>query len=323
MGMRFTPGQEAPIQLDAVEGQTLTQIRIIDADGKTVPGARVEFLAGPEDELGRWTAETGVLARNLLPASYRVLVEAEGYGALTTSVIVPDQDRFEAPPLTLFELGEKSQVLFLVRDSQGQVIDGAKAVNQADPTQVVQISDGTGMITLEPNSYSWIITAKGFQAATSPARVSKGSTASVSVTLASTQSAAPPSDSGCLAGDYIRIKGTSDLVFFDTGEHVLRLDGLDVLNSVAKCVAEHPEITKLEIIGHADPRGDQAVNQLLSERRAEQVKIYLETRLGDEISGGLELSSRGMGEQQLLQGGDSETDRRVEFRVHLKQNQAE
>ena len=65
------------------------------------------------------------------------------------------------------------------------VIDGARAVNQADPTQVVEIHHGTGMITLEPDAYSWTITAEGFQSTTSPARVDQGSTASISVVLQS------------------------------------------------------------------------------------------------------------------------------------------
>jgi outer membrane protein OmpA-like peptidoglycan-associated protein len=327
MGMRFTPDTSRDSVPVPEEGQTQTRIRIEDESAQPIAGARVELLAGPEEELGRWTAETGTLTRNLLPGSYRVLVEAEGYGALTTSLKVPEQDQYQAEPLTLFELGEQSQVLFLVRDSQGRVIDGARAVNQANPEQVVEISDGTGMITLDPGSHSWTITADGYQAASSPSRVSKGSTSSISVTLASIQQSTAPGDTGCLDGEYIRIKGTSDLVFFDTGEHSLRPDALDVLNSVAKCVSEHPTITQIEIIGHADPRGNQATNQELSERRAAQVKTYLETRLGAEMEKGLTLVSTGMGEEQLLQTGDSETalqtDRRVEFRVQMEEGPTE
>jgi outer membrane protein OmpA-like peptidoglycan-associated protein len=327
MGMRFTPATARVAAPPAEDGQTLTRIRIEDESAQPIAGARVELLAGPEEELGRWTAETGEIARNLLPGSYRVLVEAEGYGTLTTSLSVPEQESYRPDPLTLFHLGEKSQILFLVRDPQGRVIDGARALNQANPEQVVMISDGTGVVTLEPGTYSWTITADGFQSATSPSRVSKGSTSSISVTLASTQQTAILAETGCLVGDYIRIPGTSDLVFFDTGEHSLRADALDVLNSVAQCVNEHPDITLLEIIGHADPRGDQATNQQLSERRAAQVRSYLETRLVAEIESGLTIESVGKGEDQLLQSGDSETalqtDRRVEFRVQMAESPTE
>ena len=245
-------------------------------------------------------------------------MEASGYGSLTTNIQVPDQPYYEPHPLSLFNLGEQSQILFLVRDAQGQLIENARIVNQANPETVLEVEDGIGSITVEPDTYSWIVSADGFQSQVSPARVAEGSVASVSVTLASLQPQGSTTDS-CIAGDYIRIEGTADLVFFDTGEHALRPDSLDLLNSVAQCIVEHPEIEEIEVIGHADPRGDQTANQALSERRANQVQAYLESRLEERVGDGLILTSHGMGEEQLLQPGDSETalqtDRRVEFRI--------
>lgn len=322
VGFRYQPSSTTAFQIAPEPGQTLTQIQIVDEKGEPIHGARVELLDGPEEELGRWTAELGELHRNLIPGQYRILVEAAGYGALTSSVQVPEQNEYRPEPLTLFHLGEQSQLLFLVRDAQGRVIDGARAVNQADPNQVIEIRHGTGMITLEPDAYSWTISAEGYQSTTSPARVDQGSTASISVTLASTQGQTNTTVPSCLHDDYIRIPGTSDLVFFKTGEHSIVPESLDVLNSVARCIQENPGIERLQIIGHADPRGSKDENQALSERRAEQVRAYLESRLANEIEGGLVLEAIGKGEEQLLQPGDSETalqtDRRVEFRVQKK-----
>ena len=78
----------------------------------------------------------------------------------------------------VFRTGEKSQILFLVRDPQGRVIHGAKVVNQADPSMAVEIIDGSGSITVDPDAYSWTITAEGYQALISPSRVAQGSVAS-------------------------------------------------------------------------------------------------------------------------------------------------
>ena len=114
-GIRYQPHANPTSHLAPEPGQTLTQIRVVDEQGQSIHGARIELLDGPEEELGRWTAELGELHRNLIPGQYRVLVEAAGYGALTSNVAVPEQSEYRPEPLTLFDLGEQSQLLFLLR----------------------------------------------------------------------------------------------------------------------------------------------------------------------------------------------------------------
>ncbi|MEM9741382.1 MAG: OmpA family protein [Pseudomonadota bacterium] len=71
----------------------------------------------------------------------------------------------------------------------------------------------------------------------------------------------------------------------------------------------------VEIAAHTDAEGDSAINQRLSQRRAEAVRRYL---AGSGVSPGL-LRARGYGESQpiadnLTEGG-RQKNRRVEFRV--------
>ncbi len=68
------------------------------------------------------------------------------------------------------------------------------------------------------------------------------------------------------------------------------------------------------LVGHTDKRGSRAYNQMLSERRAETVKIELERQFPALIS---KLEATGRGETQLLYDGDDDTDHMLNRRVKI------
>ena len=68
------------------------------------------------------------------------------------------------------------------------------------------------------------------------------------------------------------------------------------------------------LVGHTDKRGPRVYNQLLSERRAETVKIELERRFPTLIG---KLEAAGRGETQLLYDGDDDTDHMLNRRVKI------
>ena len=69
----------------------------------------------------------------------------------------------------------------------------------------------------------------------------------------------------------------------------------------------------IEIVGHTDAKGTLDYNDVLSQRRAAAVVAYLTRKFPLD---GSRLSSRGMGERQLLDGDNPEAaiNRRVEIR---------
>lgn len=117
---------------------------------------------------------------------------------------------------------------------------------------------------------------------------------------------------GCvIIGQSLELKG----VTFEFNSAKLQLNAQTVLDYVVKGMKGQPSMT-VEIAGHTDSVGSQAVNQKLSERRANAVRDYLVTQ---QIDAG-RLTAKGYGETQLLITPDSdalsrERNRRVVFVV--------
>lgn len=68
------------------------------------------------------------------------------------------------------------------------------------------------------------------------------------------------------------------------------------------------------LVGHTDQRGSRPYNQMLSERRAQTVKMELERQFPSLIG---KLQATGRGETQLLYDGDDETDHMLNRRVKI------
>jgi hypothetical protein len=64
-------------------------------------------------------------------------------------------------------------------------------------------------------------------------------------------------------------------VVFETGRATLRPESLRVLNDLLAYLKANPDITRLRIEGHSDPRAGEDYNQKLSEKRALAVADWL------------------------------------------------
>jgi outer membrane protein OmpA-like peptidoglycan-associated protein len=107
----------------------------------------------------------------------------------------------------------------------------------------------------------------------------------------------------------------SGKVLFETGNATLKKASYAVLDEVVYAIEKHPEIIKLQVVGHTDSDGDAKANKSLSKRRATSVMNYL-------IKKGIErdrLSALGEGEDQPIASNDTEEgkdkNRRVEFNI--------
>lgn len=77
-------------------------------------------------------------------------------------------------------------------------------------------------------------------------------------------------------GDYITLNMPGNITFA-TDSSDLNPDFFDVLRSVGKVVKEFDQ-TIVEVAGHTDSTGSESYNQSLSERRADTVSRYLQSR---------------------------------------------
>jgi len=103
-------------------------------------------------------------------------------------------------------------------------------------------------------------------------------------------------------------------VQFDVGSANIRADSQAILDQAATVLQLLPEGTEVEVGGHTDSDGDAALNQQLSEARANSVVSYLE---GQGVNGDL-LTAVGYGEENLLvdpetSDADKQANRRIEF----------
>lgn len=123
-----------------------------------------------------------------------------------------------------------------------------------------------------------------------------------------TPAGAKVNDVGCEIGEII-LRG----VVFDTGSDVLKPQSQLILDSVAGGLSKQPG-TKVEIRGHTDDVGSEALNMDLSKRRAEAVKAYL---AGKGVRSE-DMTTVGLGEMQHIAPNDTPEDREQNRRVTLQ-----
>ena len=104
-----------------------------------------------------------------------------------------------------------------------------------------------------------------------------------------------------------------DKIYFETAKAIIKPESFPILDAVAATMKGNPQITLIEIQGHADERGDDDYNLRLTDDRAHSVKRYL-------IEHGVEesrLTAKGYGETRPISPGHNEAawskNRRVEF----------
>jgi peptidoglycan-associated lipoprotein len=100
-------------------------------------------------------------------------------------------------------------------------------------------------------------------------------------TTTSAEAGKPNPSSAVNISDEIRqacgiVDNTERAPHFDFDSSDLSPPERDLLSQVAKCLTEGPlKGRSIQLVGRADPRGEQEYNMELGERRADQVKHYL------------------------------------------------
>jgi OmpA-OmpF porin, OOP family len=122
-----------------------------------------------------------------------------------------------------------------------------------------------------------------------------------------------------------RVRLTADRVVitvqprFAVNRDVILAESVGLLTDVAAVLEAHPEIVRIEIQGHTDDVGNDALNLDLSRRRAESIRAWL---AGHGISD-TRLTARGFGEARPIADNHTtsgrQANRRVEF-VVLERN---
>jgi outer membrane protein OmpA-like peptidoglycan-associated protein len=101
-------------------------------------------------------------------------------------------------------------------------------------------------------------------------------------------------------------------VLFDTGKSTLRPGAREKLAKISGIVLAYPDL-RLAIEGNTDSVGSDAMNQQLSENRANSVRDFLAT---ENISG-TSMTSRGFGKTQPAASNDTAEGRQQNRRVEL------
>ncbi len=102
-------------------------------------------------------------------------------------------------------------------------------------------------------------------------------------------------------------------VTFQTGSSRLSIDARKVLDFVAQSLKANPDIS-VEVQGYTDSQGSNAVNQRLSQARAQSVRAYL---IQKGVSAG-RLTARGYGESNPIADNSTAQGREQNRRVELK-----
>jgi outer membrane protein OmpA-like peptidoglycan-associated protein len=104
-------------------------------------------------------------------------------------------------------------------------------------------------------------------------------------------------------------------VFFDTGKATIKPESHALLDEVAATLKSHDEVKKVRIEGHTDSTGSAALNEKLSQQRAEAVRDYLVEK---GIDAG-RLEAQGFGPKRPIASNKTaagrEDNRRVELRI--------
>ena len=117
----------------------------------------------------------------------------------------------------------------------------------------------------------------------------------------------------------LTVDGRADVygMFFDFGEAALRPESETTLAEIAEALRSHQD-WKLSIEGHTDNVGADEANQLLSERRANNVKDALVDRHHIDPA---RLSASGLGESRPKATNDTFTGRAANRRVELRRSE--
>jgi OmpA-OmpF porin, OOP family len=108
-------------------------------------------------------------------------------------------------------------------------------------------------------------------------------------------------------------------VLFELGKAEIRPESGSLLDEIANVMKEHPEITQVLVEGHTDATGSPAVNNRLSQARADAVVNALVERGVEKAR----LAAKGFGSSRPIQSNDTLEGRDANRRVEISITQSE
>ena len=127
--------------------------------------------------------------------------------------------------------------------------------------------------------------------------------------------AGPASNKGCPEPDEKEQKQLNQYaktILFDTGKATIKFQSAEVLNQIINVLKKYPN-SRFRIEGHTDSTGKKAKNMILSQNRADSVKVYL-------IQGGIDagrLESQGFGPEKPIASNKNKKGRELNRRVEI------
>ena len=127
--------------------------------------------------------------------------------------------------------------------------------------------------------------------------------------------AGPASNKGCPEPDENEQKQLNQYaktILFDTGKATIKFQSAEVLNQILNVLKKYPN-SRFRIEGHTDSIGKRAKNMILSQNRADAVKVYL-------IQGGIDagrLESQGFGPDRPIASNKNKKGRELNRRVEI------
>ena len=127
--------------------------------------------------------------------------------------------------------------------------------------------------------------------------------------------AGPASNKGCPEPDeneQKKLNQYAKTILFDTGKSTIKFESAEVLNQILNVLKKYPN-SRFRIEGHTDSTGKRAKNMILSQNRADAVKVYL-------IQGGIDagrLESQGFGPEKPIASNKNKKGRELNRRVEI------
>ncbi|MCB9687604.1 MAG: OmpA family protein [Alphaproteobacteria bacterium] len=274
-------------------------VQVVDTDGRPVEEAQV-WIDG-QAKAGDTQQGGVVLARSLTPGTVTLTVQAPDHlpSEPITVELVPGTVerivvlRFEAVPVTVRTV-----------DESGAPVDATVQWVGPDDVAPLVAEQGEVQTRLAPGRWR-VIARSGSLSGEGTARLSLGDEPRpLEIVLHPT--------GAVMAGEQVVI---AEQVHFDFGQATLRGDSAAILDQVAQVLIAEQDVVRVEVQGHTDDIGGVAVNQALSQARAQAVVDALVERGVPRE----ELIAVGYGPTRPLVPNDSDegraTNRRVQFEV--------
>lgn len=274
-------------------------VTVKDEDGNTMPGSTV-FLNGKEyhaDAKGR------VVLTEVMPGSTITGYATHPwyYDANLRDVTLREGEQEASLTLDYRE----SKVRVLTHSADGTAIN-AMVTFQGPfnmPPSFVG-TDGEEVFDVRPGDWRVLVSADSFATERREIHLDPGETSTIVIEVPM-----KPAKTKMVAKE-IQIL---EQVFFDFDKDTIQEQSFPLLTEVANILLQHKEITLVEIQGHTDDKGDDGYNLLLSQRRTDAVRGFLNTQ-GVEAE---RLQARGYGETMPIADNKKAAGRALNRRVQF------